>query len=95
MDAIQFIQTTPEQLQTAIIEGVRKELNELKKEFQPKEPTAYLSRQEVKQMLGINLTTLNNWTKKGILISYGIGGRVYYKRHEVEKAIIQLQTIQR
>lgn len=38
-------------------------------------------------MLGINLTTLNNWTKKGILISYGIGGRVYYKRHEVENAI--------
>ncbi|WP_455004964.1 helix-turn-helix domain-containing protein [Capnocytophaga gingivalis] len=94
MDAIQFIQTSPEQLQAAIIEGVRKELNELKKDFQPKEPTVYLSRQEVKQMLGINLTTLNNWTKKGILISYGIGGRVYYKRHEVEKAIIQLQTIQ-
>ena len=90
MDTIQFIQTSPEQLQAAIIEGVRKELND----FQPKEPTAYLSRQEVKQMLGINLTTLNNWTKKGILTSYGIGGRVYYKRHEVEKAIIQLQTIQ-
>ncbi|MEB3005603.1 helix-turn-helix domain-containing protein [Capnocytophaga sp. G2] len=92
MDTIQFIQTSPEQLQAAIIEGVRKELNELKKDFQPKEPTVYLSRQEVKQMLGINLTTLNNWTKKGILTSYGIGGRVYYKRHEVEKAIIQLQT---
>nr|DAW61403.1 MAG TPA: helix-turn-helix domain protein [Caudoviricetes sp.] len=56
-------------------------------DFQPKEPTIYLSSQEIKQMLGINLTTLNNWTKKGILISYGIGGRVYYKRHEVENAI--------
>ena len=87
MDTIQFIQTSPEQLQAAIIEGVRKELNELKKEFQPKEPTVYLSRHEVKQMLGINLTTLNNWTKKGILTAYGIGGRIYYKRHEVEEAI--------
>ena len=87
METIQFIQMTPEQLQVAIIEGVRKELNELKKEFQPKEPTVYLSRHEVKQMLGINLTTLNNWTKKGILTAYGIGGRIYYKRHEVEEAI--------
>ncbi len=87
METIQFIQITPEQLQVAIIEGVRKELNELKKEFQPKEPTVYLSRHEVKQMLGINLTTLNNWTKKGILTAYGIGGRIYYKRHEVEEAI--------
>lgn len=87
MSVIQFIQISPEQLQTAIIEGVRKELEELKKDFQPKEPTIYLSRQEVRRLLGINLTTLNNWTKKGILISYGIGGRVYYKRHEVENAI--------
>ena len=87
MSVIQFIQTSPEQLQAAIIEGVRKELEELKKDFQPKEPTVYLSRQEVKQMLGINLTTLNNWTKKGILTAYGIGGRVYYKRNEVENAI--------
>ena len=87
MSVIQFIQTSPEQLQAAIIEGVRKELDELKKDFQPKEPTTYLSRQEVKQMLGINLTTLNNWTKKGILTAYGIGGRVYYKRNEVENAI--------
>ena len=87
MSVIQFIQTSPEQLQAAIIEGVRKELEELKKDFQPKEPTAYLSRQEVKQMLGITLNTLNNWTKKGILTAYGIGGRVYYKRNEVENAI--------
>lgn len=87
MSVIQFIQTSPEQLQAAIIEGVRKELEELKKDFQPKEPTAYLSRREVKQLLGITLNTLNNWTKKGILTAYGIGGRVYYKRHEVENAV--------
>ena len=92
MDTIQFIQTSPEQLQAAIIEGVRKELDELKKDFQPKEPTAYLSRREVKQLLGITLNTLNNWTKKGILTAYGIGGRVYYKRNEVEGAIIRLKN---
>jgi hypothetical protein len=33
MNAIQFIQTTPDQLQNAIIAGVRMEINELKKEF--------------------------------------------------------------
>ena len=42
-------------------------------------------------MLDINLTTLNNWTKKRILTSYAIQGRVYYKRDEVEKAIIKLE----
>lgn len=42
-------------------------------------------------MLDINLTTLNNWTNRGVLTSYGIQGRVYYKRDEVERAFIELK----
>ncbi len=42
-------------------------------------------------MLDINLTTLNNWTNRGALTSYGIQGRVYYKRDEVERAFIKLK----
>ena len=30
-----------------------------------------------------------NWTKLRILISYGIGNRVYYKRSEVEEKIVR------
>lgn len=89
MQTVQFIQITPEQLQNAIIQGVNSKLEELKKEFQPKQPTEYLTRQEVADLLQINLTTLWNWTNKGKLIAYGIGSRVYYKRHEVEKGLIE------
>jgi hypothetical protein len=42
-------------------------------------------------MLKIDLSSVHNWTKKGILTSYQIGGRVYYKRAEVESAIIELK----
>lgn len=35
--------------------------------------------------------TIENWTKKGYLIKYGIGRAVYYKRTEVESAIIPLK----
>ncbi|MBS9767068.1 MAG: helix-turn-helix domain-containing protein [Flavobacteriaceae bacterium] len=91
MEAIQLIQITPEQLQNAIIEGVKIQIEDLKQNFQPKEPTEYLERSEVAKMLNIDLSTLYNWTKKGILISYGLGRRVYYKRHEIEEAIIRLQ----
>ncbi|WP_172917906.1 helix-turn-helix domain-containing protein [Capnocytophaga canis] len=92
MEAVQFIQITPEQLKDEILNGVQSQINELKKHFQPKEPTEYLTRREVANLLGVNLTTLNNWTRKGILKSYGIGGRVYYKRHEVENAVIELKN---
>lgn len=84
---IQFIQVTPESLQNAIIEGIDLKLSELKKNFQPKETTEYLTRNEVADLLKIDLSSVHNWTKKGKLKAYGIGGRVYYKRAEVEAAI--------
>lgn len=90
MKSIQLIELTPEQLQTAIIDGVKTQLNELKKSFQPKEPTEYLTRSEVAELLKIDLSTVHNWTRKGRLTSYGIGSRIYYKRKEVENAIVKL-----
>lgn len=91
MEKVQFIQVTPQELQEAIIDGVKSQLDELKKSFQPKEPTDFMTRTEVAELLKINLSTVHNWTKNGILTSYGIGGtRIYYKRKEVESAIIKL-----
>ena len=91
MSQIQFIQVTPEQLQNAIIEGVKLQLEEFKKHFVPKkEPNRYLTRQDVADMLQIDLSSLWNWTKKGTLTSYQISGRVYYKLDEVENAIVKL-----
>jgi len=74
------------------LEEIKIQIENLKKEFQPKEPTEYLTRQEVSELLKINLSTVHNWTKNGTLISYGIGGsRIYYKRTEVDQAIIKLE----
>ena len=87
MSTLQFIQITPEQFQETIISGVKIELEKLTKQFQPKEPTQYLTRNEVKQLLNVDLSTIHNWQKKGKIRAYGIGARVYFKRHEVEQAI--------
>ena len=91
MNAIQITQFTPNELKSLLMEGVQQVVNQIREEFQPKTPTQYLTRKQVAKMLDINLTTLNNWTNRGALISYGIQGRVYYKRDEVEKAIIKLK----
>lgn len=92
MEQIQFVQVTPEQLQQAIIEGVKLQLNDFKKHFEPKTPTEYLTRQEASKMLKVDLSTVHNWTKKGILKASQCGGRVYYKRTEVENAIVELKN---
>ena len=67
-------------------------LEELKISFQPKEPEELLTRSETSSLLKVNLSTLWNWTKNGRLKSYGIGNRVYYKRHEVMQSIINLKN---
>ena len=49
-----------------------------------------LTRAEASNLLKINITTLHNWTKKGNIIAYGIGNRVYYKRGELMGSLIRI-----
>lgn len=91
MSTIQFIQITPEQLKLDILEGVKKEINLLKNEYQPKLPSEYLTRNEVAEMLKVDLSTVHNWKKSGKLKAYSIGTRVYFKRIEVEQSLIELK----
>lgn len=87
---IQFVQVTPDELKNAIIEGVKLQLDEIKKHLQPIEPTEYLTRNEVSKMLSCDLSTVHNYTKRKILQAWQIGSRVYYKRDEVENSIVKL-----
>jgi hypothetical protein len=90
MQNIQFIQVTPEQLQNAIIEGVKLQLEDLKKHFTPKEPNKYLTRQDVAEMLSVDISTIHNMCKRKILQKYQISGRILFLRSEVEESIIKL-----
>ena len=91
MSHIQFIQTTPEELQEAILNGVKAQLEELKAEFQPKQPEELLTRADVADLLQIDLSTIHNWSKSGRLKRHGIGNRVYFKRSEIEESLIPLR----
>ncbi|MEB4759089.1 helix-turn-helix domain-containing protein [Chryseobacterium indologenes] len=88
MTTIQFIGTTPIDLIQEFKKEIIPELkDQLKKGFQPKEPTHYLTRQEVCKMLHIDLSTLHRWRKDGTLVAYGLGNRIYFKRNEIEELI--------
>lgn len=86
---IQIINETKEDFLTSILEGIREVVKDLTKQIAPKE-NDYLTRQETASLLKIDLSTLHSWTKKGKLISYGIQGRVYYKRADIENAMVKL-----
>ena len=73
-----------------VVNEITKQLAEIKKSFEPKTPTEYLTRAEVAEMLKCDPSTVHNWTKKGKLVKYCLGNRTYYKRSEVEAAIKEI-----
>jgi hypothetical protein len=92
MKSVQFVAISPEELQDAILSGVRIEIEKLKTEFRPKEPPEYLTRQDIRDMFKVNMSTVHNWTKAGKIKAYQIGSRVYYRRDEVEAAVQPLKV---
>jgi excisionase family DNA binding protein len=82
---------TPEEI-FDLFKGLKNQIEELKKDIQPKFPDEYITRTELAELLKCDLSTIHNWTKKGKLTAYGIGNRVYYKRSEVEAVLIPLNN---
>lgn len=90
MDAILFSGIDPQDFKKEILDDLKSFLQELKFLQKEEQTSDYLTRQQVAKMLSIDLSTVHNWTKQGKLISHGIGNRVYYKRSEIEQAIVKL-----
>lgn len=91
MEKIQFIQVDPEQFRESILKPIKVQLADLIKCLQTQLfKEEYLSREEVSNMLKVDLSTIHNWSKKGKLTKHCIGNRVYYKRSEIENQIIQI-----
>ncbi len=88
MSTIQFISTTPQDLIKQIKDEVIPQLKaELSKEFEPKKPTEYLTRNEVCELLKIDLSTLHRWVKAGKIDAFGIGNRVYHLRSQIDDVL--------
>ena len=86
MNILEVVQVTPEQLSQILKEVVCEQLAEFTKDNprQPKEK-ALLSIDETRQYFGISKPCLYDWTKKGILKSHKVGGRVFYKRSDIDQ----------
>ena len=88
---LQLISISFDDLKDLFGQVLKTELEAVKKHLQPKQPNEYLTRKEVSEMLKIDLSSVHNWSKRGILKPHQIGNRVYYKLKEVENAIVKLK----
>lgn len=92
MAEIKLVQLEPEKLKMEILNGIQNLFDDIKNHLEPKSPTEYLTRNDVSQMLSVDLSTVHNYTKRGLLQPYSIGSRVYYKRSEIEQAFIKIKS---
>ncbi len=89
MSVIQFIQTSPDQLKEELQTSFDLQFKELKELIQQlTSENRLLSREEAAKYLQVDLSTLWRWTKDGDLTSYGLGNRVYYKKSEIDHALL-------
>lgn len=91
MEALQFIQTTPEALVELINKGVKIQLEDFRKNFGIQNADELLTRTEACKFLKIEQTTLYHWTKKSKITAYGIANRRYYKKSELIECLIKLE----
>lgn len=62
---VQLIQLTKEELTAEILKGVQSQFDDLKKHFQPADQKHIF--QPFAELLKIDLSSVHNWTKRGIL----------------------------
>lgn len=83
---------SPDELKAVISKELKQQLDGLVNHFQPKQPTEYLTRQQVAEMLDIDISTVQKWSKEGKLNPYSIGARVYFKRSDIENSLQPVYT---
>lgn len=94
MDEILLSKVTKDDLIKEIREAVIQELKPFLKEENLIEGNTddLMCRKDVCRMFNIHESTLNRWKNLGKLISYNMGGKVFYKRSEILKKLNQKTT---
>ncbi|MFJ1474636.1 helix-turn-helix domain-containing protein [Capnocytophaga cynodegmi] len=81
-----------EEIKNIVLEVLQENRGEGIQQSQETFSDEYLTRKQVAEKLKISLPTLNKYTKAGILKGYRIGGRVLYKRSEVEQSLREISS---
>ncbi|MGY6522425.1 MAG: helix-turn-helix domain-containing protein [Mongoliitalea sp.] len=84
---------TPEELTGMINNAIKEAVKDIKPQESAPTSEKLLTRKETADKLKISLVTLNDWTKRGLIQSYIIGGRVLYKEKEIEASLNKTQTV--
>lgn len=73
-----------------LFKGLQKQIADLNTKLEEKKPIEWVPRAKVAKMFEISLVTVHRWSVEGKIKPYAIGGKIYYKRHELDEALIAM-----
>lgn len=96
-EKIIFTQLTEAELRQIIREELKAFQSELFKTIETKvlhlnSVDKLLSRKETAKYLHTSLVSLDKWTRQGKITGYRIGGRVVYKKEDIERAMQKMSS---
>jgi phage portal protein BeeE len=92
--SIQLLNITPNDLTNLIKEGIKSEISELQKSLNADHlESPHLTRRQTAEFFGVSLNCVNDWTRKGILKSYKVGQRTYFKRSELMQVMFNQKAV--
>ena len=66
------------------------QLNLLVAEVKKEQLKDLLTKKDVMKMLHVSLSTVDRWMRSGCLKAFGVEGRVYFRREDVEAMLIPI-----
>ena len=88
----EHVQMSAQKLEQLIKEVIKDSLADYQGLIGGEGPLDFVNREEVMRLLKISPSTLHNWSRQGKIRPYGIGGRVYFRRSEIEQSMIPLMN---
>ncbi|TLX23346.1 helix-turn-helix domain-containing protein [Chryseobacterium indologenes] len=79
-----LVQMTKDELMQDFEQIVRKVVNQMQVQQISKDEKETYTRDEAAEYLNVSHSTLHNWKKKGILMPFKMGAKVYYSKDEVK-----------
>ena len=93
MNKITFHEATIDELANALLIKLKESEDDLQKSQNKTDShEEYLTTVEVSQLFKISISTVHNWRKAGTLLACQIGGKVFFKRSDIDNAVVQLKS---
>jgi excisionase family DNA binding protein len=95
MNTIKLYELTPNELTTQVNEGLKTYIENLIKTLseQKSSKKEFLSRKETAEFFGVSLPTIHSWINEGLISSYKMGNRTYFKRSELIEQLLNSKSV--